>query len=220
MARRLKTDIPGIDRRITVDQIITEGWPGIFAADLAKPLPLVVELGFGRGEFLVELARAAPDVAHVGVEISRKRVLKMARRVARLQLSNIRLVHGLGELVVRDALPEASVRALWINFSDPWPKKRHHRRRLIQRQLLEEIGSRLAAGGVLHIATDDVPYARHIDALLREQDTLENRYAPDPWRSEVPGRPATAYELAWRAEGRPLHFWAYQKVGIPPRRER
>ncbi len=199
-----------------MEQIAAEGWPAIFAADLAKPFPLVVELGFGRGEFLIELARAAPHVAHVGVEVSRKRVLKTARRVGRLELPNIRLVHGLGEIVVREALPEASVRALWINFSDPWPKKRHHRRRLIQRQLLAEIGSRLAPGGVLHIATDDVPYAQHIDALLREQDILTNCYAPAPWRSEIPGRPPTAYELAWRAEGRPLHFWAYQKAGVHP----
>lgn len=211
MGRRLKTDILGIDRRVSLERARAEGWEAIFAPDVPRPLPLVVELGFGRGEFLLELARAAPDVAHLGVEISRKRVLKMARRVARQELSNIRLVEGLGQVVVRETLPRASVAAVWINFSDPWPKKRHHRRRLVQADLLADITACLVPGGVLHVATDDLPYAQHIDVLLRAQRGLENLYAPEAWLREVPGRLPTAYELEWRAEGRPLHFWAYAK---------
>jgi len=211
VGRRLKTDIPGIDRRVSLARACEIGWEALFDPDVPQPLPMVVELGFGRGEFLLALARARPTVAHIGVDISRKRVLKMARRIARQELTNIRLVEGLGQVVVRETLPPASVSAFWINFSDPWPKKRHLRRRLIQRELIADLITRLVPGGVLHIATDDLAYAEHIDVLLREQRDLENLYAPEPWLPEVPGRLPTAYELEWRAEGRPLHFWAYGK---------
>jgi tRNA (guanine-N7-)-methyltransferase len=214
VSRRLKLDIPGPDRRVAREDVLAKGWPALFAPDLAPgPLRLVLELGFGRGEFLIDLARRAPDVAHVGVEISRKRVLKQARRLARMELGNVRLVHGRGEDAVAELFGPASLEAVWINFSDPWPKARHHRRRLVQAPLVAAIGERVVPGGVLHVATDDVRYAEHIDAVLAAEPRLENAYAPEPFRREVEGRTPTAYELAWRAEGRPLHFWAYRRRG-------
>lgn len=218
MTRRLKLDIPGRDFRVAIEEAKGKGWEAIFAGDLgapdaphAGPLRLVLEIGFGRGEFLIELARAAPDVAHVGVEISWKRVHKQARRLAKDALRNIRLVHGTGEQAIHELFDPGSLEAVWINFSDPWPKKRHHRRRLVQEALVASIAERLAAGGMLHVATDDVRYAEHIDAVLAAEPRLENAFAPERWRSEVPGRAQTAYEREWRALGRPMHFWAYRK---------
>lgn len=209
MSRRLRYDIPGPDRRVSVGDVQAKGWQELFAPDLRPPLRMVLEIGFGRGEFLQALAQAAPEVSHIGVEISWKRVLKMARRLARSELRNVRLVHGAGDAVVAATIAPASLEAVWINFSDPWPKERHHRRRLIQPALVAALAERLLPGGVLHVATDDVGYAEHIDAVLAAERRLENRFEPASWLPEVPGRVPTAYELAWRAEGRPLHFWAY-----------
>ncbi len=211
MSRRLKTDIPGTDYRIDAERLPDLDWEQEFAKDLRAPGPLVLELGFGRGEFLMHLAGEASERAHIGVEVSRKRVLKMARRVARSELCNVRLVHASAEHFAATGLRAASVEQVWINFSDPWPKKRHHPRRLVQPALLERLCWALLPGGTVEIATDDVPYAEHIDATLRAEAHLENVFAPDPWRSEVPGRPPTAYELEWRALGRPIHFWRYAK---------
>src|SRR5690606_14323276 len=205
MSRRLKYDIPGPDRRVALDDVAAKGWEALFP-ELPRPLRLVLEIGFGRGEFLLDLAARAPEVAHVGVEVSWKRVLKLARRLARTELVNVRLVHGRGEVVVEEAFAPASLEAVWINFSDPWPKKRHHRRRLVQPPLVAASAERLRPGGLLHVATDDVGYAEHIDAVLSAEPRLANDFAPDRWRPEVPGRMQTAYEQAWRAEGRPLHF--------------
>jgi len=210
MSRRLRYDIPGPERRVSIDDVRAKGWEAIFAPDLAPPLRMVLEIGFGRGEFLVDLAARAPERAHVGVERSWKRVLKLARRLARSELANVRLVHGSGEEVVREVVAPASLEAVWINFSDPWPKKRHHRRRLIQPPLVAALAERLVPGGLLHVATDDRAYAEHVDAVLAAEPRLENAYEPLPWLPEVPGRTPTAYERAWRAEGRPLHFWAYR----------
>ena len=130
MGRGLKYDIPGKDWRCSAGQIAGEGWQAAFAPELLPPLHLVVEIGFGRGEFLLALAEENPGVAFVGVEVSFKRVLKMARKVARAGLQNIRLIEGQGQVLVSELLEEASVQEFWINFSDPWPKARHARRRL------------------------------------------------------------------------------------------
>lgn len=211
MARHLKFDIPGPDRRVGFEELRDQGVAAAFAADVAEPLPLVVEIGFGRGEFLLALAAERPERAFLGVEYSGKRVLKMARRVARSGLANLRLIQASGEDVVQELLAPGSVETFWINFPDPWPKKRHHRRRLIQPAFVAALALRLVPGGALQVATDDVAYAEWIAEVLAGEPRLENALAPEAFAREVTGRKATAYELEWRAEGRPLHFFTYRR---------
>jgi tRNA (guanine-N7-)-methyltransferase len=211
VARRLKFDVPGPDRRVGFEELRERGAAAVFAPEVAAALPLVVELGFGRGEFLLGLAAEQPARAFLGVEYSGKRVLKMTRRLARSGLGNLRILEARAEDVVRELLPEGCVETFWVNFPDPWPKKRHHRRRLLQPALVHELALRLVAGGALEVATDDAEYAEAIDAALAGEPLLENALAPERFAREVPGRPATAYELEWRAEGRPLHFFTYRR---------
>jgi len=213
VSRRLKFDIPGPDLRVGKDQVREKGWEALFSGDLARPFPMVVEIGFGRGEFLRHLAVERPSVAHVGVEVSFKRVLKMARRLARTGIRNIRLVEGTGQETVRELLPESSVETFWVNFSDPWPKERHHRRRLIQPAFLRDLALRLQPGGCVEIATDHEGYAGCIDEALVAETLLENAHTPEPFLREVPGRMRTAYELEWLSEGRALYFWTYRRRG-------
>ena len=211
MPRNRKTDIPGVDRRLTLDDVREKGWEAIFAPDLAAPLRMVVEIGFGRGEYLLHLADASPQAAHVGVEVSRRRALKMARRVARDGVRNVRLVCEPAERVLAEALADASVEGFWVNFPDPWPKKRHHKNRLLQAPIVRQMAKRLLPGGLLQVATDHAGYAEHIDRVLRGEALLENANAPEPYLAEVPGRVHTAYEDRWREEGRALHFFAYRR---------
>jgi tRNA (guanine-N7-)-methyltransferase len=210
MPRRLKRDMPGIDRRVTLEDARARGWPALFEADVARVYPLVVEIGYGRGEFLLARAQEQPEQAFVGIELSFRRSHKMARRVARTELRNLRLAQGAAELWLRDALPDASVACFWINFPDPWPKARHARRRLLQPELIALLARRLVPGGGLRVATDDVAYADWIDAVLRAEPALENRFA-SPFAREEPDRTPTVYELEWRAQGRPLHFFRYAR---------
>jgi tRNA (guanine-N7-)-methyltransferase len=216
VSRKLKTDIPGVDWRVPLDELRERGLEKVFAGRVAHALPLVVEIGFGRGEFLLALAEQNPEQAFVGIELSYKRTLKMARRVARLGIANVALVEARAQDVLRDALPDASVACFWLNFPDPWPKKRHARRRFVQPEALAWIARRLVPGGLLRIATDDPSYAEWIDEALAATPALENRYAPDRWRAAVPDRMPTAYELEWRALGRSFHFFEYARAG-PPR---
>ncbi len=210
MARTLKLDIPGPDRRITLDEIREKGWEAVFAPDIPSPLPLVVEIGFGRGEYLRELAANAPEQAHVGIELSFKRVLKMARRMARGEETNVRLVCAPAEQVVREALEPGTVGTFWVNFPDPWPKKRHHKNRLLQAPFVNQLARRLVPGGVLEIATDHEDYAMAVDEVLRHEPLIENT-RDVPFVRDIPDRMRTAYELEWRAQGRSLHFWSYRR---------
>ena len=210
MSRKLKFDIPGIDWRVRPDELRELGLEKLYAPELAPPLRLVVDVGFGRGEFLMELAREDPKTAFLGIEYSFKRVLKMARRLARSDLVNVRLVEATAQLVVGE-LPEASVSCFWINFPDPWPKKRHHRRRLIQPGFVRTIARCLVAGGELHIATDHVGYAEWIEEVLAGEPSLENACAPERFRRGVNDRPPTAYELEWRAKGHSFRFFSYRR---------
>ncbi len=211
MSRSLKYDIPGVDWRRSLADAYEFGAHSLFEPEYMSPFPLVVEIGFGRGEFLLDMAAKNPQLAFLGVEVSWKRVLKMARKVARAELANIRLVAGKGEAIVGDCLPPASVRDIWLNFSDPWPKAAHAHRRIFQPEFVRAVAETLEPGGVLHVATDDALYAEQIDEVLAAEALLDNAFAPRRFLSEVPGRTATSYELDWRAEGRPIQFFDYRR---------
>ena len=216
MSRSLKYDIPGPDWRLTPEfvreAVSVGGWERIFEPDLKEPERLILDLGFGRGEFLIDLANARPRSAFLGVEVSFKRALKMTRRLARSELRNVRLLQSTAEVAVGDLLPERCADEVWINFPDPWPKKRHHRRRLLQPGFVADAHARLREGGVLHVATEHADYAASVDEVLGSAHGLENVYAPAPYLGEVGDRTPTAYERVWRSEGRALFFFAYRRV--------
>ena len=211
MPRRLRTDVPGPDWRVEVDALAGPGPERLFPARLPRPLELVVDVGFGRGELLLELARSAPGCAYLGVEHSWKRVLKMTRRLAKTEIDNVRLVCASAEEVVA-ALAPGSVAGFWVNFPDPWPKKRHHRRRLLQPAFVRELALRLAHGGFLEVATDHEDYAEAIAWVLAAEPRLANRAAPDAFRRTPPARTPTAYELEWQALGRAGHYFSYARA--------
>lgn len=215
MARTLKTDIPGEDWRISPEQARQQGWREIFSSDLAPGFPLVVEVGFGRGEFMMDLAAKNPGTAFIGVEYNRGRVIKMARRLARREFRNIRLVEAKGQQVVCD-LPPNSISEFWVNFSDPWPKDRHAKHRILQAEMIHAMALRLVPGGLLHAATDHEEYADFIQDRIPKESLLENVLAPLPFVREMPQRMATAYQKIWREKGCVPYFWEYQRVAREP----
>ena len=215
MSRILKYDIPGEDWRLEPEaarRLVRErGWLALFAGLAPPPKRLILDVGFGRGEFLMGLARAEPESGFLGIEISFKRTLKMARRLARSEVRNVRLIEASAQQAVL-LLPPNSVACCWINFPDPWPKKRHHRRRLIAPAFVGDLARRLEPHGLIHVATDHDPYAEQAGAVLAAESRLENVYAPEPFRSSVPGRQRTAYEAEWLAQGRSLRFFSYRRI--------
>jgi tRNA (guanine-N7-)-methyltransferase len=171
---------------------------------------LVLELGFGRGELLLDLAEANPGRVFLGVEISRKRVEKVVRRAEKRQLANVYLLHAPAEYALERVLPAASVSECWINCPDPWPKKRHWRRRLIQAPLVERLAAALGPGALLHLSTDHPGYRDWIAEVMASQKWFVNLH-PTRWADSPPARRETAYEAEWRAAGRTLAYFDYRR---------
>lgn len=227
MSRSLKYEIPGDDPRLSLTDVAALGWDELFAKTrqtgenrLAEGIDAssrisesrrrrVLEIGFGRGEFLLAMADRMPEVDFVGIEISFKRTLKMARKVARAELRNIRLLEARAEVALKQLFLPLGLSEIWVNFSDPWPKVRHSHRRVIQANFVADAALALEEGGALYVATDDVRYAHQIDTVLAAEQRLFNQYHPWPYLASVPGRFETGYEEQWRSVGRPLHFFAY-----------
>ncbi len=180
-------------------------------ADCVGPPPIVLEVGFGRAELIMDLAEESPERAFLGVEVSRKRVAKAAARVERRGLANVRLVNAPAEYLLERVLPAACVSECWINCPDPWPKKRHFKRRLLRADVLAQLVRVLVPGALLHLCTDHAGYRDWIADALAREPRLENLHASRPWSSEPPERPETAYEAEWLAEGRSLAYFDYRR---------
>ncbi|MCE2390659.1 MAG: tRNA (guanosine(46)-N7)-methyltransferase TrmB [Proteobacteria bacterium] len=180
------------------------------AAVLGRP-KVVLDIGFGRAELLMDLAHERPERCFLGVEVSRKRVAKAARRVHRRGLTNCFLLHATAEYAVERVLPERSVSECWICCPDPWPKKRHHKRRLIQAPFVDHLVRLLEPDAPLHIATDDPAYADWIAEVMRTDRGLTNLHAPRPYSRVRPERRATAYEQEWLDEGRRMAYFDYRR---------
>jgi tRNA (guanine-N7-)-methyltransferase len=170
-------------------------WPGLFG----RRAPVVVEVGSGMGETTARIAAENPDVDYLAIEVHAPGVGSLLRHVAEEGLTNLRIVQHDAVEVLRDMVPEGSLAAIHVFFPDPWPKKRHHKRRLVQPGFAALAASRLARGGRLHVATDWQEYAEQVLAVLSAVPGLRNTaeaFAPRP-----PWRPETKFERRGRNLG-------------------
>jgi tRNA (guanine-N7-)-methyltransferase len=200
------TNSPALEVAVEAEALRERG-----LAAIVGPPPIVLEIGFGRAELVIDLARTQPERRFLGLEVSRKRVVKAARRVERAELVNLKLVHGPAEYLLERVLQPASIAECWINFPDPWPKKRHFKRRLFQPATVARLARVLEPGALLHAATDHMGYAEWIDEILSKVPEIENTHAPAAWSDERPGRRETGYEAEWLAEGRHIAYFDYRR---------
>jgi tRNA (guanine-N7-)-methyltransferase len=164
-----------------------------------RDAPLVVEIGFGMGQATATIAAAQPEVDFLGIEVHVAGVGALLRRIDEGGLANLRIVQHDAVEVLREMVAPASLAGVNVFFPDPWHKKRHHKRRLIQPPFVALLASRLAPGGVLHCATDWQPYAEQMREVLSAEPLLENTcagYAPRPEH-----RPLTRFEQRGQALG-------------------
>jgi tRNA (guanine-N7-)-methyltransferase len=167
------------------------GSPRDFAATFGRRAPLVLEIGFGNGGQLLHSAQAEPTRDFIGVEVHRPGVGRLMNGLADADVANVRLYnHDAVDVLVQEIAPEtlAEVR---IYFPDPWHKKRHNKRRLIQPEFLALLATRMTRGGRLHLATDWAEYAEHMHSVLEAAPAwrVDPQHAgPDvrpPWRTET-----------------------------------
>jgi tRNA (guanine-N7-)-methyltransferase len=175
--------------------------------------PVVLEIGFGNGDHLLGRAQSEPDKNFLGVEVHRPGAGRLLSRAHEAGLRNLRVACDDAVEVLRDWLPEKSLHEILVYFPDPWPKKRHHKRRLIQPEFTRLLASRLAAGGHLRLATDWADYAEQMLSVLNAEPLLHNQ-SPD--RGFIPrpaARPVTKFETRGTRLGHGVFDLDYRRVG-------
>ena len=181
-------------------------WSELFDRDA----PTEVEIGSGKGKFLIELAITRPDRNILAVERSAKYHRLCCDRAARRGLTNVRLVRTTGEDLLFRLLAEGSVARFYILFPDPWPKKRHHKRRFFKADHVAAVTRALVPGGKMLVKSDHDDYARVILEVLAEAPGLAMIDA----KAAFAGLPVTGFEQKYLAEGRTIHTFAFER-GAP-----
>ena len=169
-----------------------------FPQPIAAAGPLVLEIGSGMGETTAEIAKAHPDTEFVAVEVHGPGVGSLLNRIHSEELTNLRVVRHDAVEVLERMIGDEALAGVHVFFPDPWPKKRHHKRRLVQAGFVSLLARKLKRGGVVHLATDWPEYADQISAVFSQSDLFTTRTGgPSP-------RPATKFERRGRRLGNPV----------------
>jgi len=185
-----------------------------FAEVYGRSAPVVLEIGFGMGETTAAIAHAHPDRDFLGIEVHAPGVGALCKRIEALDLANLRVIRHDAVEVVERMIPPGSLAGIHVYFPDPWPKKRHHKRRLLQPAFVHALAQRLVPGGYLHAATDWEAYAQEMLATLGAEPLLANTvadFAPRPaWR------PQTKFETRGLALGHGVFDLVFTRKGSDP----
>jgi tRNA (guanine-N7-)-methyltransferase len=207
--------------RITVAQrrALDELWPRFGIEFRREPLdldqtfgrraPRIVEIGFGDGELLAGMAQRDPATDYLGIEVHEPGVGHCLLLIEQLGLANVRLIRHDAVEVLRDQVPDASLEGVHLYFPDPWPKKRHHKRRIVQPDFARLVAAKLQPGGFFRFATDWAPYAVHVDEVMAAAHPFE------PVTEAALGRPSTKFERRGEQLGHDVFERAWRRSTAP-----
>jgi len=167
--------------------------------------PVILEVGFGNGESLIQNALDNPDKNYFGIEVHRPGVGHLLMRMDELELTNIRVAAHDAVIIIAERLAAASVDGVQIFFPDPWPKKRHHKRRLIQTTFLDLLTRIIKPTGSLHLATDWAPYAQQMLAVTDQHPNFINTAGTGCYSARPNSRPQTKFELRGQRLGHAVY---------------
>lgn len=182
---------------LTIDE--TNPWH--FETIFGRLAPTIVEIGFGMGHSLVEMAQKHPENNYIGIEVHRPGVGQLLSEVLRRKLSNLRVVPFDAFMAFEYAIPHQSLDGIQIYFPDPWHKKRHHKRRLVQTNFVKILSNALKSGGYLHCATDWAPYAESMIEQIAPCEMLENQSEKNTYVNKPDWRPTTKFEQRGKGLG-------------------
>lgn len=178
-----------------------------------REVPIVVlEIGFGMGHSLAEMAMAQPEKSFLGVEVYRTGVGQLLRTLDEQAITNVRVANMDAVELLKQYIADASLQRVNLYFPDPWPKKRHHKRRLVQPAFLDLLAKKLVAGGVFHMATDWQDYAEHAMVVLSEHPAFANTLAEYQFAPRPAERPETKFEQRGVRLGHGVWDLLFQKI--------
>ncbi|MGW0909096.1 tRNA (guanosine(46)-N7)-methyltransferase TrmB [Streptomyces sp. NPDC002853] len=174
--------------------------------------PVVLEIGFGMGEATAQMAADDPDTGILAVDVHTPGQGNLLGLAERNGLDNVRVANGDAVILLREMLPPASLDGLRVYFPDPWPKARHHKRRIIQPDFLDLAAPRLKPGAVLHCATDWEPYAEQMLEVLTAHPAFENTEADGGYAPRPAFRPLTRFEGQGLDKGHVVHDLLFRRT--------
>jgi len=180
-------------------------------AVFGRRAPRTMEIGFGNGETLITLAAAHPERDYLGVDVYEPGIGRLLAAVAEQRLANVRVLRADAVDVLRDHLAPAALDAVLLLFPDPWPKKRHHKRRLVQPDFVARVAACLAPGGRFCLATDWQDYAEHMLRVLEAEPAFLNLAGTGRFCPEPDDRPVTKFERRGRRLGHQVWDLRFQR---------
>ena len=193
------------------------GEPLQFEALFGRVAPVVLEIGFGNGDTLVQLAAEHPDLDFLGIEVHEPGVGHCLLRARDAGVTNLRLVRHAVVEVLEAMIAPASLSRINLYFPDPWPKKRHHKRRLVQPAFLELVASRLSPDGTFNVATDWENYAEHIEAAIHGSGLFECAEKRVHSGEQPLDRPVTKFERRGLRHGHRIRDWRFVRADVASR---
>jgi len=172
-------------------------WARVFG----RSAPVVLDIGFGDGAALAEIAANHPERSFLGVEVYRSGVGRLLRQLEHEGIDNVRVACMDAVQLLRRNVPPASVSGVNLFFPDPWPKKRHHKRRMVQPEWLTLVSSRLVPGGYLHLATDWEDYTEHMMTVVSASPDFDNPAGTGRFAGDRGERPQTKFERRGLSKG-------------------
>lgn len=201
---------------------MSECWPQ-FGIDLAEQQlnpqevfgnnnPIIVEIGFGKGNTFIETAIKHPENNYIGIEVYNKGIAHVIVEAEEKNLSNVKVFQADALEVLKQMIPDNSLDAIYLFFPDPWHKKRHHKRRIVQKLFLELIHSKLKLGGIFHAATDWENYAEHMMEVISAFDGFNNTSGHEQYTPRPDYRPLTKFEKRGQRLGHGVWDLVFTKV--------
>jgi len=183
-------------------------WSAIFGNDH----PLALEIGCGIGDFIIRAAVDRPGRNFIAIDFYNKGCWKTCRRIDREGLTNVRVARYEARAFIAERIPKGLLTAVYINCPDPWPKKKHRKRRLVNWQFMEFLSGYLAPGADFWFATDFDDYGADVAGMMTSLAGYVNMLAPDLYRHELEGYHLSKYMRKFMAEGKRIYFVHYRKL--------
>ena len=177
-----------------------------------RPADVILEIGFGNGESTWRMAMDEPEKNFVGIEVHEPGVGQLLMALEEHDIENVRIVCGDAVPFLQNRVPEGSLSGVRIYFADPWPKKRHHKRRIIQPEFVDHLSRCIRAGGILHMATDWQPYAEHMLEVMQPRPDFVNLSPTGDYCETPEWRPNTKYEKRGERLGHVVRDLLFQRT--------
>ena len=182
------------------------------AAVFGHSAPLTLEIGFGNGASLATMAANEPAADFIGIEVHRPGVGHLLIRLEELELTNVRVFCHDAVEVLEQRISDASLDRVLLFFPDPWPKRKHHKRRIVQPDFVARIARKLKPGGLFHMATDWKHYAAHMLSVMQAAPEFANCDNDDGYAQRPAWRPATKFEQRGRRLGHAVHDLLFRRI--------